>query len=239
MNGARKHGRQKGFTKVVGEVQRTSSGRTSAKKARLDIAESIRALDTPSRAMSAPSETYTHSESQNFVTISTNSNKRLNTIVDISRTFGWSRNSRKALPSTELRTNNTEIQRTHPNDWSCVSQIVLKAATRVANIVYPADADALLRDIKKHAQGWARCRPRGEQYGQSYMKKYVDNIKEMFYKGEADSLLKVQPGSMLSQLKLMYPGRYSLLNEMDIRTLISTLTSAKKAADAKRKTEIA
>ncbi|KNC75427.1 hypothetical protein SARC_12047 [Sphaeroforma arctica JP610] len=146
-NGARKRGRRKGFTKVVGEVQRTSLGRISAKRARLDTAESIRALDTPSRAKSAPSETYTHSESQNFATISTNSNERLNKIVDISRTFGWSRNSRKALPSTELRTNNTEIQRTHPNGWSCMSQIVLMAATRVANIIYPADADALLRDI--------------------------------------------------------------------------------------------
>ncbi|KNC87638.1 hypothetical protein SARC_00268 [Sphaeroforma arctica JP610] len=145
-NGARKRGRQKGFTKVVGKVQRTSSGHTSAKRACLDIAESIRALDTPSRAKSAPSETYTLSESQNFVTISTNSNERLNTI-EISRTFGWSRNSRRALPSTELCTNNTEIQRTHPNGWSCMSQIVLKAATRVANIVYPADADALLRNI--------------------------------------------------------------------------------------------
>ncbi|KNC73187.1 hypothetical protein SARC_14254 [Sphaeroforma arctica JP610] len=91
----------------------------------------------------------------------------------------------------------------------------------------------------KQAQGWARRRPHGEQHDQSYMKKYVDDIKEIFHKGEADSSLKMQPGSMLSQLKLMYPGQYSLPNEMNIRTLISTLTSAKKAADAKRKTEIA
>ncbi|KNC75999.1 hypothetical protein SARC_11489 [Sphaeroforma arctica JP610] len=66
----------------------------------------------------------------------------------------------------------------------------------------------------------------------------TQDIKDMFEMGESDYSLKMQPGSMLAQLKLMYPGRYSLPGEMDIRTKISTMTQARKSLESRRKKEV-
>lgn len=84
-------------------------------------------------------------------------------------------------------------------------------------------------------RGWARRRQHGKQYGTAFIAKYDERIREFFARGEEDTSAKMQPGDMLDQLRIDFPGCYSLPGENEIRILVSTLMQEKKEAEKNRK----
>ena len=82
----------------------------------------------------------------------------------------------------------------------------------------------------KH-QGWARRPQRGAQYGRAYLEPYKKDIKRMFERGARVSSDKMSPCAMLEELQSLYPGRYTLPGENEIRAEITKLFGRKKASD--------
>ena len=82
----------------------------------------------------------------------------------------------------------------------------------------------------KH-QGWARRPQRGAQYGRAYLESYKKDIKRMFERGARVSSDKMSPCAMLEELQSLYPGRYTLPGENEIRAEITKLFGRKKASD--------
>ena len=82
----------------------------------------------------------------------------------------------------------------------------------------------------KH-QGWARHPQRGAQYGRAYLEPYKKDTKRMFERGARVSSDKMSPSAMLEELQSLYPGRYTLPGENEIRAEITKLFGRKKASD--------
>ncbi|KAL5479633.1 hypothetical protein EMCRGX_G023182 [Ephydatia muelleri] len=82
----------------------------------------------------------------------------------------------------------------------------------------------------KH-QGWAWRPQRGAQYGRAYLEPYKKDIKRMFERGARVSSDKMSPCAMLEELQSLYPGRYTLPGENEIRAEITKLFGRKKASD--------
>ena len=83
------------------------------------------------------------------------------------------------------------------------------------------------------ASSWARRQGHGKLYGQTYIGKYEDDIKEMFEHGEAISSNKMNASKMREQLMLKYPDRFSLPGEIEIKKTISALAQKKKVGPNK------
>ena len=109
---------------------------------------------------------------------------------------------------------------------------------RDGTVSFPEFELAQNTSVEQRKRGWARRRPHGQQYGTPFMsEKYDKKIREYYARGEEDSSRKMQPGAMLDQLRIDFPGLYSLPGENEIRVLVSTLQAEKKTAEARRKKE--
>ena len=83
------------------------------------------------------------------------------------------------------------------------------------------------------ASSWARRQGYGKLYGQTYIEKYEEDLKEMFEQGEAISSNKMNASKMREQLMLKYPDRFSLPGEIEIKKTISALAQKKKVGPNK------
>jgi len=73
------------------------------------------------------------------------------------------------------------------------------------------------------SQGWARRPAYGHCYGKKYIENFVEQIDDMFMKGINDKRQKMGPALMREGLCKMYPERYDIPSETEIRQRISTL----------------
>ena len=78
--------------------------------------------------------------------------------------------------------------------------------------------------------GWARRNKSssGKLYGASYLHKYKDDIKKFFDEGKADSSNKMNPAMMEEKLRIMYPNKFSLPRETEIKQAIGTLFASQR-----------
>ena len=95
---------------------------------------------------------------------------------------------------------------------------------------YNAAADFKMPDKYMRKQGWARRDPSEKgTYGANYMDDiYKSHIKEWFTKGEVDSYKKQSPREMYLKLISLFPYKYSVPAESDIRKVIGALVAKKK-----------
>ena len=96
---------------------------------------------------------------------------------------------------------------------------------------YNEAADFKMPGKYMRKQGWARRDPsqNGTVYGVNYMDDiYKSHIKEWFDEGEVDSCKKQSPREMYLKLVSLFPYKYSVPAETDIRKVIGALVAKKK-----------
>ena len=96
---------------------------------------------------------------------------------------------------------------------------------------YNAAADFKMPGKYMRKEGWARRDPsqNGSVYGVNYMDDiYKSHIKEWFDEGEVDSCKKQSPREMYLKLVSLFPYKYSVPAETDIRKVIGALVAKKK-----------
>lgn len=76
--------------------------------------------------------------------------------------------------------------------------------------------------------GWAVRPPHGKMYGKSYIDGYRPDIRSLFDLGVANSDEKMHASWMLERLKEVYPNRFDLPSEQDIRTECTRLFKLQK-----------
>ena len=76
---------------------------------------------------------------------------------------------------------------------------------------------------------WARRQGHGKLYGKTYTDLYMDDIKQMFDQGEKESSNKMNASKMREQLLQMYPNRFSIPGEIEIKKCIGAMTQKKKS----------
>ena len=81
---------------------------------------------------------------------------------------------------------------------------------------------------KHQLQGWASA-ARGLVWSSIYLEPY--NIRRIFDQGARVSSDKMSPCAMLEELQSLYPGRYTLPGENEIRAEFTKLFGRKKASD--------
>mmetsp|Transcript_5379 Transcript_5379/g.12949 ORF Transcript_5379/g.12949 Transcript_5379/m.12949 type:complete len:127 (+) Transcript_5379:843-1223(+) len=79
----------------------------------------------------------------------------------------------------------------------------------------------------KFKRGWAR-RKMSNLNGQTFIRPYLREFREMFHRGELESTKKMGAAAMLEELKSRYPDRFSLPGESEIRSAISRRFKAQK-----------
>jgi len=75
--------------------------------------------------------------------------------------------------------------------------------------------------------GWAKRKSRGNMYGMSYKHLYEKELIEMFESGAVNSSNKMSAGKMRESLMTLYPDRFSIPGETEIK-LIGKLTQSAK-----------
>ena len=75
------------------------------------------------------------------------SNELLQNTNDLWEAFGWSEATKKKLPSERSRVSDETLKETGGSGWSTMVQSVLSAATRTAEILYPANSHSLLLEV--------------------------------------------------------------------------------------------
>ena len=69
-------------------------------------------------------------------------------------------------------------------------------------------------------------------YGETYMSEYKEHLLNMFNEGCSNSTNKMNPGKMRETLKNMFPHKFSILSELEIKKFI-TLESQKHKYSSK------
>ena len=92
-------------------------------------------------------------------------------------------------------------------------------------------------------KGWARRNANknkvGGLYGRKYILNYKDDIERFFEKGKKNSSDKMNPAQMRESLRSMYPNRFCIPSETEIKQEISKLfQGSKKGNDENGANEI-
>mmetsp|Transcript_18656 Transcript_18656/g.21067 ORF Transcript_18656/g.21067 Transcript_18656/m.21067 type:complete len:178 (+) Transcript_18656:313-846(+) len=93
---------------------------------------------------------------------------------------------------------------------------------------YDLSENFVLNEKYEKSKGWGRRLPHGHQYGNMFLNDFHDDIERMFNIGKADTTQKMNPRTMLEQLRKDYPYRYTLPTETVIRQTISKLFKKQK-----------
>ena len=76
--------------------------------------------------------------------------------------------------------------------------------------------------------GWAKRQGHGNTYGISYLHLYEDDLKTMFQAGVINNSNKMSAGKMRENLLDMYPDRFSIPGETEIKQFIGKLSQQYK-----------
>ena len=87
-------------------------------------------------------------------------------------------------------------------------------------------------------QGWARRDGRGA-YGATYLDEYRPLIEQYYLVGKRNSSQKMSPSIMREKLQALYPNRFSLPGETEIRSMISALIQNEKKKPSTKTREAA
>ena len=85
--------------------------------------------------------------------------------------------------------------------------------------------------IKPFENGWAKRNSHGRTYGVSYLHLYESDLMEMYQIGVTNNSSKMSAGKMRENLLNMYPGRFSIPGETEIKQFIGKVTQTNKAKD--------
>ena len=75
---------------------------------------------------------------------------------------------------------------------------------------------------------WARRKGYGQLYGETYMNEYKEHLLNMFNDGCSKSANKMNPGKMREVLTNMFPHKFSIPSELEIKKFISSESQKKK-----------
>ncbi len=92
----------------------------------------------------------------------------------------------------------------------------------------PITNDANDYKIEPFVSGWAKRKGHGKSYGVSYISQYEDDLKRMFEVGIENSSNKMNAAKMRDNLITLYPGRFSIPGETQIRQFIGKLSQQQK-----------
>ena len=85
------------------------------------------------------------------------------------------------------------------------------------NDIDPLTEEAADYRIPPFENGWAKCRGHGKSYGVSYIEQYEEDLNKMFEAGIQNSSSKMSAGKMRDNLMNIYPGRFSIPGETQIK----------------------
>ena len=77
---------------------------------------------------------------------------------------------------------------------------------------------------------WVHRQRYGKLYGETYIEKYLDDIKQMFQYGEVSSSNKMNASKMCEQLMLKYLNMFSLPGEIEIKKSIGAFAQKQQGA---------
>ncbi len=75
---------------------------------------------------------------------------------------------------------------------------------------------------------WARRKGYGQLYGETYMNEYKEHLLKMFHDGCSKSANKMNPGKMREVLMNMFPHKFSIPSELEIKKFITSESQKKK-----------
>ena len=75
---------------------------------------------------------------------------------------------------------------------------------------------------------WARRKGYGQLYGETYMSEYKEHLRNMFNEGCTNSANKMNPGKMRETLMNMFPHKFSIPSELEIKKFITSESQKKK-----------
>ena len=75
---------------------------------------------------------------------------------------------------------------------------------------------------------WARRKGYGQLYGETYMDQYKDELLKMFNDGCSKSGNKMNPGKMRENLINMFPHKFSIPSELEIKKFIGAQSQKQK-----------
>ena len=81
---------------------------------------------------------------------------------------------------------------------------------------------------------WACRKGYGQLYGETYMEPYKDELLKMFEHGNKDSAKKMNPGKMREQLMIMFPHKFSIPSETEIKKFINSESQKLKYKSKKK-----
>ena len=99
------------------------------------------------------------------------------------------------------------------------------------DVIDPIVVKANYFKFKPFENEWAKRNSHGRTYGVSYVHLYESDLMEMYQKGVRNNSSKVSAGKMRENLLNMYPGRFSIPGETEIKQFIGKLTQTNKAKD--------
>ena len=97
------------------------------------------------------------------------------------------------------------------------------------NIIDPLTEEAVNFEVEPFQNGWAKRKGQGKSYGVSYINQYTEDLNKMFEAGIRNSSTKMSAGKMRDNLLKLYPGRFSIPGETQIKQYIGKLSQQQKS----------
>ena len=86
--------------------------------------------------------------------------------------------------------------------------------------------------------GWAKRKIRDHTYGHSYLHLYENKLIQMYQEGVRNNSAKMSAGKRREKLLSMYPNRFSIPGETEIKQFIGKLTQTNKNYDLLNKSQL-
>ena len=96
------------------------------------------------------------------------------------------------------------------------------------NPLYSLSADYTPESNFAISPSWARRKGYGQLYGETYLEQYKDDLLKMFNDGCTKSANKMNPGKMRENLMNMFPHRFSIPSELEIKKFIAAQSQKQK-----------
>ena len=97
------------------------------------------------------------------------------------------------------------------------------------NEIDPLTEEAANFKVEPFPNGWAKRKGHGKSYGVNYIEQYTEDLDKMFEAGIRNSSSKMSAGKMRDNLLNLYPGRFSIPGETQIKQYIGKLSQQEKS----------